>query len=284
MKVNRWRDIIAVLTAPVAQSAGLSASLHFTLGLAHQELHQWTDAVTQFGECLRKRDEQTFYLVNQVIRSGAPRHCLALAHWRSGALALAAKEFSAALLEDPQLAPLRMDAARFEAEHGEPITALKLLHGLVNEQTALIDAWLLGARISLSHPDFIEFARDWAAEALKHHPTQRELISARGETLLLSQQFVDALPFWRELNGQPRALAARLLCELMQGEFSIDGPPANEPETSREFLSWYRRLIGCQALEGVQAVGERLESLRLVLPSAAVALRRVLDEAAVEAA
>ena len=101
---------------------------------------------------------------------------------------------------------------------------------------------------------------------------------------MLSQQFVDALPFWRELNGQPRALAARLLCELMQGEFSLDGPPANEPETSREFLSWFRRLIGYQAVDCVQAVGERLELLRLVLPSAADSLSRILDEAAVEAA
>jgi hypothetical protein len=68
----------------------------------------------------------------------------------------------------------------------------------------------------------------------------------------------------------------------MQGELSIDGPPAHEVETSREFLNWYRRLIQFRAGAGVQAIGERLELLGIVLPSAGHTLRQVLAEAAVE--
>ena len=284
MKHNRWQAIIAVLTSGAASREPLSSSLHFTLGLAYQELHRWAEAVEQFRNCLDRRGEPSFYLVNRVILGGAPRHCLALALWKSGAIAEAAKEFTTALNEDPTLAPLRMDAARFQIEHGEPIAALQLLHGLVAENGAFIDAWLLGARLALSQPDFIEFARDWTREAIQHHPTHRELIAARGETLLLTQQYVDALPFWRQLNGHPRALSARLHCELMQGEFSIDGPPANEAEVSQEFLNWYRRLIQFRAADGVATVGERLEMLALVLPSAARALGKLMEQVGIEAA
>jgi tetratricopeptide (TPR) repeat protein len=222
--------------------------------------------------------------VNQVILSGAPRHCLALALWQAGNFADAAREFATALAEDPALLPLQMDAARFEAAHGSPIAALKLFHSVVTTNSAVVDAWVRGAAVALSDPDFIEFARDWTTEAIKQHPGNRELIAARGETLLLSQQYADALPCWRQLNGQPRALAARLLCELMQGEFSIGIPPENETETSREFLNWYRRLITHRSIEGVQVIGERLPMLFTVLPSAARSLGQVLEEAAVAAA
>jgi glycosyltransferase involved in cell wall biosynthesis/Tfp pilus assembly protein PilF len=282
MKLGRWSEIITVLTSPVAQRGGLTASLHFTLGLAHQELRQWTEAITQFRECLRTRGESSFYLVNPLILGGAPRHCLALALWRSGELATAAQEFATAMAEDPTLAPLRMDAARFQSEHGDAVEALKLLHGLVTENSAFVAAWVLGARVALSHPDFIEFARDWTTEAVKHHPNNPDLSAARGETLLLTQQFADALPWWQRLDNAPRSLSARVLCELMQGELSIDGPPAHEVETSREFLNWYRRLIQFRAGAGVQAIGERLELLGIVLPSAGHTLRQVLAEAAVE--
>lgn len=284
MKLGRWSEIITVLTSPVAQRGGLTASLHFTLGLAHQELRQWTEAITQFRECLRTRGQSSFYLVNPIILGGAPRHCLALALWRSGELDAAAQEFTVAVAEDPSLAPLRMDAARFQSEHGDPVEALKLLHGLVTENSAFVAAWVLGARVALSHPDFIEFARDWTTEAVKHHPGNPDLIAARGETLLLTQQFADALPWWRQLNTVPRALSARVLCELMQGELSIDEPPANEAEVSREFLNWYRRLIQFRAGEAVQAISERLELLGIVLPSAGQTLRQILEQAAVETA
>lgn len=284
MKVNRWSDIVAVLSSRVARAGKLTASLLFSLGLAHQELHQWTEAATAFRACIAARGEPSFYLVNQVIHSGAPRHCLALALWQSGAIEDAARAFTAALKEDPKLAPLRMDAARFEAKHRDAVEALKLFHGLVTENAQFTDAWIHGAQLAISQPDFIEFARDWTAEAIKHHPAHRELIAARGETLLLSQQYADALPFWRQLNGHPRALSARLFCELMQGEFTIGGPPGNEVETSQEFLNWYRRLVNFRAAEGVQAVGERLEYLATVLPSAARTLNRVLEQAAAEAA
>src|SRR5690606_12360508 len=142
----------------------------------------------------------------------------------------------------------------------------------------------LGARVALSHPDFIEFARDWTTEAVKHHPGNPDLIAARGETLLLTQQYADALPWWPRPKTVPRALSARVLCELMQGELSIEEPPANEAETSREFLNWYRRLIQFRAGAGVQAIGERLELLGIVLPSAGRTLRQILEQAAVEAA
>ena len=70
----------------------------------------------------------------------------------------------------------------------------------------------------------------------------------------------------------------------MQGEFSIDGPPANEAEVSQEFLNWYRRLIQFRAADGVATVGERLEMLALVLPSAARALDKLLEQVGIEAA
>jgi len=284
MKFNRWPDIIVVLTSTVARRDPLSASLCFTLGLAHQELHQWPAAAEQFRLCLERRNTPSFYLVNQVILGGAPRHCFALALWRAGNIAEAAREFVAALAEDPALLPLQMDAARFEAAHGDPIAALKLFHGLVTTNPAVIDAWVRGAKLALSDPDFIEFARDWTAEAIKHHPDNRELIAALGETLLLTQQYADALPCWQRLNGHPRALAARLLCELMQAKLSLDALPVSEAEVSQEFLNWYRRLVVFRAAEGVSAIGERLAILSTLLPSAARVLGQVLDQVAGEAA
>ncbi|HAV61353.1 MAG TPA: hypothetical protein DCY13_03205, partial [Verrucomicrobiales bacterium] len=68
--------------------------------------------------------------------------------------------------------------------------------------------WIRGGAIALSDPHFIEFARDWTAEAIKHHPGQHRIVAQRAETLMVTQQFADALPLWRQLNGHPRAVAA----------------------------------------------------------------------------
>jgi hypothetical protein len=70
----------------------------------------------------------------------------------------------------------------------------------------------------------------------------------------------------------------------MQGEFSFEQPPDQERETSQEFLNWYRRLVEYRAFEGVQAIGERLELLANILPTAAQTLAQILEQAAVEAA
>ncbi|HAV61352.1 MAG TPA: hypothetical protein DCY13_03200, partial [Verrucomicrobiales bacterium] len=116
------------------------------------------------------------------------------------------------------------------------------------------------------------------------HPGQHRIVAQRAETLMVTQQFADALPLWRQLNGHPRAVAARVLCELMQDDFSIDRPPANEREASQEFLNWYRNLVRHQAVDGAQAIAERLETLRTLLPSAADALEQLLAAVAAEAA
>ena len=65
------------------------------------------------------------------------------------------------------------------------------------------------------------------------------------------------------MNGSARQLAA----------------PANETETSQEFLKWYRRLIEEDAGAVIRALNERLADLRRALPTAASCLEEALAEA-----
>ncbi|GEM_PF-727315 len=284
MKAKNWHEIVCVLNSGIARSGGLTASLHFSLGLAHQELHEWTEAAEEFRQCLKKRHQKTFSVSNKVIAGGAPRHCLALALWKSGDCESAAREFAAGLTEDPSLLSLQMDHARFLLDQEQPIEALQQLHGLVVANAGIQEAWVMGGRIALSDPDFIEFARDWTVEAVRQHPQNHVVVAQRAETLMVSQQFFDALPFWRQLDGHPKAVSARIICELMQGGSSIDAPPVNEREVSQEFLNWYRRLISYNAVESVSAIHERLETLRIFLPTAVATLEAVLRQAEVEVA
>src|SRR5207247_391086 len=124
------------------------------------------------------------------------------------------------------------------------VDALQMLHQLISDKPDEPAAWLLGAEIALSQPQFLEFARDWTGEALKYFPDNHPILLQRAEALLLSGDVEHSLTFWRQAghDSNMRQLAAIFICELLiGGDSSI---PSNvEPEMSREFLKWYRAFI-----------------------------------------
>ena len=58
-----------MLASPLARNGGLTASLHFALGLTHFELKQYAEAAKQLRHCLSKRNERVFSPVNADIRT-----------------------------------------------------------------------------------------------------------------------------------------------------------------------------------------------------------------------
>jgi tetratricopeptide (TPR) repeat protein len=263
----------------------LTASLHFALGLAHLEQKQFCEAADQMRQCLAKRDQPALAPINKEIRQAGPRHCLALCLDQLGQPEAAAQEFHHALQDDPQSRPARFDYAGFQAAHGRPVQALNLYFALAKEKPDDVQAWLRGGRLALSAPEFHQVALDWTCEAQRLLPEDPAVAEQRAQALTLAGQCEAALPLWRRVAasadppGQAQALAAIVLCETASGQ-SVSAPPAAlEARVSREFLSWYQRLVRFHARTALEALNGRLEPLQCAIPSAARLLAAALAQA-----
>ena len=283
--LRRWDDLARLLNSPLARAGGLTASLHFALGLAHLEQKQFCEAADQMRQCLAKRHQPALAPINKEIRQAGPRHCLALCLDQLRQPEAAALEFRGALQDDPQSRPARFDYADFLAAHGQPVQALNLYFTLAREKPDDARAWLRGGHLALSAPEFHEVALDWTSEAQGHLPEDPAVARQRAQALTLAGQCEAALPLWRRLGasaappGEAQALAAIVLCETASGQ-SVSAPPAAlETSVSREFLTWYQRLVRFNARTAVRALNARIEALQCAIPSAARLLAAALAQA-----
>lgn len=277
----RYGEIVEFWQQPFPKSCGMTASQHFMLGMAYIELKQPAAAAGQMRQCLAKRNQPVFSPINKHILTVVPRHFLALCLAGLGQRAEAEQAFKEAMQEDPKLRALRFDFAKFQFKNGQPVEALKLANQLAAEDSRDLPVWQFGGQIALSQTEFLEFARNWTGEAIKHFPQDSTVMLQRAEALLLSQQVDSALPLWTQAHvpNSTRHLAALVLCELLEGRCHRQFPHAAEKLVSQEFLKWYRQLIKSKADSIVNNTNENLEELRLVLPSAAAALSAALKRA-----
>ncbi len=281
-KLRGYDEVIQVLTSPLAQQTGLTASLHFALGLAHFELKQFREAADQMRQCLGKRKQAALTPINTDILTAAPQHCLALCLARLEETDAAEKAFVAALAEPGNIEAAKMDFARFLRAQDRPVEALQQLHAVVSANTRQMVAWQLGAEIALSRGEFLEVARDWTLEAMKSQPENPAIAALRAEALTLSAEPAAALALWETLwrsEPQPRTLAALILCAIT-GEPASATPQPNgdEQATSVAFIEWYQKLIALRVTPLIERINSRLEPLALVLPSAARMLQSALAE------
>lgn len=285
LRVDRQYDaVVRVLHSPLAADlGGLTASHHFTLGLAHRELGHFREAAGHMTQCLAQRGQATLSRVDQYILTAAPHNCLAVCLAQLGQPAEAERAFRAGLQHTERVDCLRLDFAQFLFAQNRPMEALELLNEAIAQpgeyNTA---AWRLGGQIALSQPNFLEFACDWTAEAICHAPQDMILQRQRAEALLMNQDAGGARAHWETVwraEQEPPALAALILCELAAE--GICRSPAREARTtvSRAFLAWYRKLLVCGARELLTRLHERLDPLRAVLPEAAAAIEAALAEA-----
>jgi tetratricopeptide (TPR) repeat protein len=282
--LKRWDDLVGLLNSPLAQAGGLTASLHFALGLAHLEQKQFSEAADQMRQCLAKREQPALAPINKEIHRAGPRHCLALCLDQLGQPEAAAQEFRRALDDDPGSRPARLDYAGFQAAHGQPVQALNLYCALARKEPQDTQPWLRGGCLALSAPEFLEVALDWTCEAQRYLPADLAIAHQRAEALTLAGQCEPALPLWRRVAAaagppaQAQAFAATVLCETASGQDLSAPPPALETAVSREFVAWYRRLVRFHARAAVEALHSRLEALQGALPSAGRLLAAALAE------
>jgi glycosyltransferase involved in cell wall biosynthesis/Tfp pilus assembly protein PilF len=298
---KRYQEIIRVLTSPLANGTcntphavgnsrhpifrgfSLTASLHFSLGLAHLELKQFREAADQMRQCLAKRGERSLSPINRDILTAAPFHCLALSLARAGEIAEAEKAFAAGLKELDHVNSLRLDFAKFLADQKRPVDALHHLNEIVTHDARNIAAWRLGGQIALNQPEFLEFARDWTGEAARHMPADGHVMAQRAEALMLSEDAAGARNLWEKLwqnEREPQALAALILCEAVAG--SITQRPEDtkdEIAASRAFIEWYRKLFAVRAQKTLTRLMEQMNALNGALPSAAKILGAAMAEA-----
>ena len=284
--LRRFDEIIQVLTSPLAQSGGLTASLHFALGLAHLELKQSREAADQMRQCLAKRSQPSLAPINPEIHKAGPHHCLALCLSQLGNMDAAAEEFLLAIKDDPQSRPARLDYARLLAASDRPVDALNLLFELANQKADDPAVWVLGGQTALSRPEFLEVALDWTAEASQHLPQDPTILRHRAEALTLANRCEEALPLWRKLRPESDlALAAVLvLCELVANDTQYSPPAHLEAQVSQEFLNWYQRVIRFNGRPTIEAVNARIDLLKSRLPTVAHMLQQALVQARVAAA
>lgn len=279
-------EVVNVLNSPLAKNGGLTASLHFALGLADYELNQPRDAAEQMKQCLAKRNQPALSPINTDILTAAPHHCLALSLARLNDAAGAEKAFQAGLNAGGRLEDLKTDYAKLLAATQRPVEALQLLHEVVQANACSLNAWKLGGEISLSRPEFLEFALDWTGEAVRMLPDEVTLTSQRGEALMLNQNTAEALNVWMTAcaHGRPvRGLAAAILCAVAEAQPPVRlASAAEESAVSRAFVDWYRKLVAAGAAQVISSLNSRAAALRPTLPTAMKLLDAVLAEAHAE--
>lgn len=281
MKAGRHDDILRLLQSPLARLAPLTASLHYARALAFMGVRRFAEAVEPLRQCLATRKLPCLTPVLAEVLRDAPHRLLAQCLIQAGQPESALAALLSGLKENAQATGLRLDLARLHAAQGRPVEALQLLNELISHGCNEVDVWRLGAEIALRNPDTLAFAVDWTAEAIRHQPNVPVLAAQRAEALLLHGDPEGAHPWWvRAAAGREAgALAARVLCELALGRPASPVSAGDEPQVSRAFLEWYRRLIGVQSESpAIHAVNGRLNELARILPGAA----RVLESAMAE--
>jgi tetratricopeptide (TPR) repeat protein len=274
-------EVARVLGSPLARRAGLSASQHWLFGLACLESRNFTDGAEHMRRCLAKRDRPALSPINRNILKAGPHHCLGLCLAALKQVDAANQAFCAALEADPKSRPVQFDYARFLAENGQEVEALKVLHQLVTSDPSDVTLWEFGGKIALTQPQFLEVACDWTAEAGKMFPAHKGIAEQRAHALLLSGQIEEALPLWKSLGAGTNAAhrAALLICEALLNQPLLPVPPELAGRVDQEFVAWYRRLLAMRAEKICLALNQRVEPLRCVVPAAVRLLEAALAEA-----
>jgi glycosyltransferase involved in cell wall biosynthesis/Tfp pilus assembly protein PilF len=286
-RIQAHQEVVDALTSPLARNGGLTATLHFALGLSYFELKRYSEAAQEMRQCLAKRTQRVPSPINTDIHTAAPHHCLALSLVELKDFAEAEKAFTAALAEKGKLDDVKVDYARLLFRQRRPVEALQVLHQVVSRNAQHARAWKLGCDIAGSSAEFLEFFRDWSSEAIRYLPADPTVVGHRAEALLLSQDTDQARPLWERVCNcarPPKALAALILCSAVDsGDIPATRTPAEEKEASRAFIEWYQRLISVGARETIDRVNSKLDSLRQSIPTAAGLLHAALQEAEVQA-
>jgi tetratricopeptide (TPR) repeat protein len=278
---KNFAEIVRVLRSPAAKAADLTATLHWLLGLAWMESQHHLEATEQMRLCLAKRKRPALSPVNKHILKAGPNHCLALCLAALDQKGPADRAFQAALADDPDSRPVHMDYARFLTASGHEVDALKLVHQLIINDPSDAGLWQFGGQVSLSKPEFLEFALDWTGEALKFFPAHPAILEQRGQVLLLAGDTDSALSFWKQLGGggNPSHRAALLICEALLDKPLQPIPTELVSAVAKEFIVWYRRLLAANASRVIADLNRRLEIFRPIIPAAISMVDQALAEA-----
>jgi len=141
----------------------------------------------------------------------------------------------------------------------------------------------LGGQITLSSTEFLEFARDWTAEATCHVPDDLIVKAQRAEVLMLSEDLAGARPLWEKCWNTTRnsqVLAALILCEAVAGAIThTPEDTKDEIAISRAFIEWYQKLFTAHAEKTLTRVNEQMNAISNALPIAAKMLTTAMAEA-----
>ena len=282
-KVRAQDEIVQTLNSPLAMQGGLTASLHFALGLAFFELKRFNEAAGQMRQCLAKKKQRSAAPINTDILTAVPHHCLAVSLMKQGDSTGAEKAFKAGLVECAPLEKLKLDYAKLLRDENRPVDALHQLHEVVSANSRNVAAWRLGGEIALSRPEFLVFAGDWTREAFQAAPENPVIAAQRAEALVLGGHAAEAAGLWKDLwssEPQPRSLAALILCELTgPATTHMPGNGRDEQAASLAFIEWYRKLISVHAQGFIAQINGQLDRLAAALPLAAQMLSSALAEA-----
>ena len=284
LTLQLYQEVISLFHDRAVAPKARTASQHFILGLAHSALQRWEPCVTHLQQCLKLRNQPALTPIHQDIRSATPAHCLAHSLRKLGRKAEAKTAFEQALQDDPLNESARVEFAAFQADEGQIIPALTLLHAGIEQNPKQAKVWEAGGSLSLRQRDTLEFALDWSREALKHLPNHPTLQRQRAETLLLNGHVHEALPLWSEVSQSNEAAnsSGLILCRLFAGESQSALPPEREVAVSQDLIRRYRQSVE-MGLDGwVNALHQRVGTLRQTLPSAARLIDQVVAESGPE--
>ncbi|MEO8426637.1 MAG: glycosyltransferase, partial [Verrucomicrobiota bacterium] len=281
LTMKNYAEIVRVLRSPLAKAGGLTASLHWLFGLACIESKNFVEGAEQMRQCLANRDKPALSPVNKNILKAGPSHCLALCLAALKQADAADKAFLAAVKADPKSSGVQFDYARFLAENGHEVEALKWVHQLSTADPSDAMIWQFGGHVALSKPNFLGFACDWTSEAVKFFPAHGGIAQQRAQALLLSGQPDGAFTLWKQFGAasNPSHRAALIICETLLNKPLQPVPAEMAGHVDQEFVTWYRRLLAANAGKIIHGLNQCMESLRRVVPTAVQMLETARAEA-----
>ena len=280
-RAGRHLDVIRLYQTPLARSGEMSASDHYTLGLARGRTGQYEQAAREFQACLAKRRASTRVPNHAIVLGDAPFQCLASALMQLKRHGETEMVYRQGISEQPQSVELRLEYARFKLQQGRPLEALRDTHLLTEKHSDNTAVWLLGAEICLAHPQFREIVMDWTAAAVERHPGDPEISAMRAEALLVAGDAQAAQALLQPMRDLPtglagRSLAAFIFCRMFEDAPTLPAVDAQtEPRVSQAFLDLYRRIGLAGGTAIVQLVKSRIHNLEATLPLAFKAITQI---------
>ena len=282
---QRYDEVVRVLNSPLAETGGgLTASLHFSLGLAQFELRRFREAADQMRQCLAKRAQPTCTSVNPEIKNGGVASVPGAVPGpggqpRRGRGGVPGRAWRNRAGTGSLAAGIRADG--WPGRTGRWRRCNNCTRWLTHHDQDLGRGSWAGKSPSAGRISGVCAGLNGggAPAAVAEDPL---MLAQRAETLMLSEGRAGALKCGNSLEAGRAARGAGGIDFVRNVGIADDARPEEEQgeaAVSRAFIQWYRKLLAVKGQQTMVRLNGQTEKLGRALPLAARMLEAAMGEA-----